>query len=447
MNSYRHFSLMAGLFVLLFAVGCTAVQVSEATPMNPAGNNGNSTPTTYLPIVLTPESLATERLQPADLVYLGAFRLPDSAGTPDDVGWEWGGTGLTYYADGDVGGPDDSYPGSLFGAGHNQTQYISEITIPVPVVSAAKDVNELNTAVTLQPFSNIRANLFDHLDWEIPRVGLAYLPRQGSQTTDKLYFSWATHAPGNDTDSGATHGWAELDLSAPQAAGIWSVGGYPKYVTSDYMFDIPKVWADVYTPGQYVATGRYRDGGQASEGPSLFAIAPWAEGNPPAPNSALTATTLLLYDKFTDENPAHMDNYHHSDEWEGAVWVTAGTKTAVLFSGTKGQGANWYGCADGTDQPPWPDDCNRGWWSSSFVGQILFYDPADFAAVAQDNMETGEPQPYATLDVDQYLYHIESNQQWHHLGAAGFDRNNGVLYIFEPHGDGDKPLVHVWRVN
>ncbi len=437
--------LVFNCLTVILATGCAATPTIEATPLGPTQAD-DLEPTAYLPLVVTPESLPTERLQPSDLVYRGAFRLPDSPGTPDDVGWEWGGSAMTYYPNGDPAGDADGYPGSLFGAGHDQTQYLSEISIPVPIISAAKDVNELNTAVSLQPFSNIRGSLYDHLDWEMPRVGLAYLPQQGSQTTDKLYFSWAMHAPGNDTDAGATHGWCELDLAAPQTAGIWQVGGYVKYVTSDYMFDIPQVWADTYTPGQYLATGRYRDGGQGAQGPALFAIGPWNEGNPPLPDSTIAATPLLLYDDVTAANPLTMDDYHHSDEWSGGVWLTVGEKTAVIFVGTKGQGENWYGCADGTDQPPWPDDCNRGWWSTSFVGQILFYDPADFAAVAQDSMEPSAPQPYATLDIDSYLYHIQSTQEWFHVGATAFDRQRGLLYLFEPHGDGDKPLVHVWQV-
>jgi hypothetical protein len=80
------------------------------------------------------------------------------------------------------------------------------------------------------------------------------------------------------------------------------------------------------------------------------------------------------------------------------------------------------------------------------VGQILFYDPSDLAAVAKGEMGHGEPQPYATLDIDEYLYHIESSQQKHHVGAAGFDRGRGLLYLFEPLVDEDKPVVHVWKV-
>jgi hypothetical protein len=398
------------------------------------------TPTHYLPV--TTKNAASGAIMPADLAYRGAFRLPDAPGTPDNVGWEWGGTALTYYPGGDAGGPTDGYPGSLFGAGHDQTQHISEVSIPIPVISAAKDVAELNAATTVQPFANIRGSLFDHLDFEMPRAGLAFL----ATPREVLHFCWATHAPGDDADAGPTHGWSELDLSAPDPAGIWSVGGYPKYVTCDYILDIPQTWADTNTPGQRLATGRYRDGGQGAMGPSLIAYDPWQEGSPPAPGSVLPATPLLLYGNVHDPDPATMDHYHHSDEWSGAAWLTTGGKGAVVFVGTKGQGACWYGCADGTDAPPWPDDCDRGWWSTSFVGQMLFYHPDDLAAVAFGELETWAPQPYATLDLDPYLYHITSAQQLHHVGALAYDREGGLLYLLEPHGDGDKPLVHVWSV-
>ena len=76
----------------------------------------------------------------------------------------------------------------------------------------------------------------------------------------------------------------------------------------------------------------------------------------------------------------------------------------------------------------------------------MFYDPADLGAVARGEMETGEPQPYATLDIDEHLYHIDSTQQKEHLGAASFDRQRGLLYVFEPLADEDKSLIHVWRV-
>jgi hypothetical protein len=305
----------------------------------------------------------------------------------------------------------------------------------------------------LQGFHDVRGNLYDgrYYDWEIPRVGLAYLARQGEQTTDKLHFGWAIHA--QEGDDGPTHGWCELDLANPSSAGIWRIGGYWNYAATDYVFDIPRAWADAYTPGKYLVTGRFRDGGQGGEGPSLFAYGPWNEGNPPATGSQVTATPLLLYGTVYEDNPAAMNDYHHSDEWSGGAWLTAADKAAVIFVGTKGQGDCWYGFDDGTvwpDEPPYPPvppDGDRGWWSTRFVGQILFYSPSDLAAVARGDTEPYEPQPYATLDVDPYLFHITSEQQLHHLGAASFDRERGLLYVFEPLADDDKSLVHVWGVD
>jgi hypothetical protein len=61
-------------------------------------------------------------------------------------------------------------------------------------------------------------------------------------------------------------------------------------------------------------------------------------------------------------------------------------------------------------------------------------------------MEPYDPQPYATLQIDEYLYHVDSAQQWHHVGAVGFDRERGLLYVLEPLADGDKSLIHVWEV-
>jgi hypothetical protein len=374
-------------------------------------------------------------IQPTDLTYLGAFRLPDG---PEEIGWQYSGSAMTYYPDGDPDGPDDGYPGSIFGTGHDWNQYVSEISIPVPVISPTKNVDDLNTATTLQEFQNIRGDLFG--EFEIPRVGLEYLPAQGEQTTGKLYFAWAQHMGEGETN--ASHGWSELDLSNPQPAGPWRIGDYWNYVTGDYIFAIPQEWADVNTPGMYLATGRFRDGGQGARGPSLFAYGPWNEGNPPAPDSTLPAIPLLLYTDVTADNDFTLDNYQHSDEWSGGAWLTAGDKSAVIFVGTKGQGDCWYGNPDG----PCLDCENRGWWSDSFVGQILFYDPADLAAVARGEMGPEGPQPYATLDIDQYLYHIESSQQKSHVGAASFDRERGLLYVFEPLADGDKSLVHVWQV-
>ncbi|MBN1399587.1 MAG: hypothetical protein JXA74_02045 [Anaerolineae bacterium] len=401
---------------------------------------------------------------PADLAYLGAFRLPDSA---DELGWPWSGHALTYYPDGDPQGPDDGYPGSLFGTGNDQKQYVSEVTIPVPVNSPGRNVEELNTAETLQDFYNIRGTLYDDLHefddfvGALAKAGLAYLPAQGQQTSAKLYFCWGYHLqlvpqdePTLHGQPEVSHGWCELDLANPQVAGAWTIGDYVNYVTSDYIFPIDPDWAAAHTPGMLLVTGRFRDGGQGSRGPSLFAYGPWNDGNPPPVGAQLATIPLLAYSNYLEEGGPIMEGYSHADEWDGGAWLTANGRSAVVMIGTKALGETWYGFADGTvwpeegPYPPVPDPPNdeRGWWAERFQAQIIFYNPDDLAAVAAGRKQPWEPQPYATLEIDPYLYHITSERQWDHVGAVAYDSQRRVLYIMEPLVDEDKSIIHAWQV-
>jgi hypothetical protein len=394
-------------------------------------------------------STAVEELliKPQDLEYMGAFRLPEGS---NGTSWEWGGTASAYYPYGDPEGPDDGYPGSIFATGHEWEQQVSEISIPVPVISRDKDINDLNTAVTLQEFHDIKGDLFGYL--EVPRVGLEYLPKQGEQTTDKLYYCWGQHM--QEGDDGPSHGWFELDLSNPQIQGPWKIDGQIKYVTADYIFAIDEEWASANTPGKLLATGRFRDGGQGAQGPSLIAYGPWNEGNPPPSGSSLSNIPLLLYSSVYDdmEGVYAMNDYHHSDEWSGSAWLTFDGKTAVIFAGIKGLGSCWYGFYDGTvwpEEPPYPEEGpgERGWWSDDFTARMIFYDPSDLAKVARGEMESYQPQPYAVMDIDDILYSIPE-YELRHLGALSFDRENGIIYLFEFRGDyeNEKPLVHAWKI-
>jgi hypothetical protein len=382
------------------------------------------------------------RIQPEDLVYAGAFRVPDSVTGSYIQSWNYGGHSMAYYPQGDPDGPDDGYPGSIFATGHAWEHQISEISIPAPIVSATKNLADLDTALSLQSFHDI----IDVSDLEIPRTGLACLPPQGAQTTPKLYFCWGYHMQEGPPD--LTHGWCELNLSDPQIQRGWYLAGLPTYIqnmsTNDYMCEIPSEWADTHTPGMRLATGRFRDGGWSGQGPALFAIGPWNQGNPPPPGSPLQNIPLLLYSStyIYDSNNHTMNDYHHSDEWSGVSWITSGTKSAVVFAGTKGSGDCWYGDPNG----PCLDCENRGWWSDEFKGQIIFYDTDELADVAAGIKQPWEPQPYATMDIDQYLFNVTSIQQKKHVNAACFDSIHGRLYVFENQADGEKPLVHVWKV-
>ncbi len=421
----KNFLLVVVVLISWLLSGCSG---GPGNPDNPP--NGSD-----------PDGYPSELVQPEDLVYQGAFRLPGGSNGTD---WNYSGAAAAYYPEGDPAGPMDGCPGSIFAVGHDWHMYVSEISIPLPVNSPAKNVNDLNTARTLQAFRDVRSEVGSlGVLREIIRVGMEYLPKQGQQTRDKLYLCWGQHLQ-EDEQRVASHMWCDLDLG--NSRGAWWVGSQSLYSVNDYMFEIPRAWADKHTPGKLLATGRFRDGGWSGQGPALFAIGPWNHGNPPLPGTVLEEVTLQLYSSsyYEDEGNFKMDNYHHSDEWSGGAWLTAGNKTAVIFVGTKGAGDCWYGDANG---PCLECEGERGWWSTSFKGQVIFYDPADLAAVADGTRQPYQPQPYAALDIDPYLYNVRSSQQKGHVRAVCFDRARGLLYIFEFRADRDKCLVHAWKIS
>jgi len=392
-----------------------------------------------------PAPTSTGLIQPSDFSYRGAFRLPTD---PAWMGWEWGGDAMTYYPGGDPSGSADGYPGSLYGTGHAWNMNVSEIGIPAPVISAGKNPENLNRAVTLQDFTDVRGGLFDPLT-EIIRVGMAYLPAQGSQTRGKLYLAFGQHFQEEGSEQLIpSHMWCDLDLTGTQ--GAWWVDGENIYSVNDYLFDIPSDWAAAHVGGRMLASGRYRDGGWSGQGPAIYAIAPWNYGNPPAPGTHIQPVTLLQYDTSYENDALFsptartLDGYHHTDTWTGASWLTAGGKSAVAFVGTKGYGEYWYGDING---PCLDCELQRGWWSDRMVAEMILYDPADLAAVAAGTMEPWEPQPYATVDLEPYMFRNESDQVMFQVGAMAFDRDRGLLYLFETLVDEDRPIVHVWKVN
>ena len=466
----RFYPLFASGFVTaLAAIACCTSLNGDCSPPpareSPPSNdtNGQTTapgqPPSGPPLDY---ATSTELIYPQELVYLGAFRLPDGSGGSS---WEYSGHGLTHYPAGDPAGSEDGFSGSLFGIGHDHQLYVSEINIPIPVNS--RNLDELNVATTLQPFQDITGSIFSAEDMALPRAGLEYLPPQSSQITGKLNFVWGQHFQYFEP----SHGWSELELSNPQPSGPWLFDGYTNYVTSDYLFEIPESWADTYFYGHRLATGRFREGVWGGRGPALFAFSPWNDGNPPSPNSTLSSITpLLLYGIQEPDNPdiisdisTQMNGYQEADHWSGGAWLTVGDKSAVIFAGTKAMGSSWYGYANGLiwpydcaeqnpptcpDLPDWPFE-DRGYWAEDYQAQVIFFDPNDLAAVAQGQMETHEPQPYATLDLTPYLYAPQLDYAEYKrdlVGAVAFDREHGLLYVVERLADEYKSVIHVFQI-
>ncbi|MDI6768644.1 MAG: hypothetical protein QMD04_03095 [Anaerolineales bacterium] len=449
-------------------------------------------PATVPPIVTQPAAglpPPADALTPADFEYLGAFRLPGGDDRPQT--FAYGGNAMTFNPDGDSSGAQDGFPGSLFVMGHDRMPYgdlpdgnqLAEINIPAPVIS--KDLGSLNTAEFLQDFRDVTAGHFTGME-EIVRTGLLYL--NNPSTGPLIHVAWGQNIEPDPT--AATHGWFNADLSNSIFQGSWFIAGQSWYSVNDYMFEIPADWADAYIGGRYVATGRFKDGGWSGMGPAIVAYRPWDEnGNPPLAGAQLESTTLLRYAASTETGNIEraLSGYQHSDEWNGAAWLTTSSgKSAVLFVGTKSNGMKyWYGyanpagpefpcvdeastdfltcrMADGSSCSPQDfTECPthndyRGWWSAHLDSQFVLYDPADLTRVARGEMGSWEPQPYAVIDIDERLFFnppgVEQDmlgagvQRRYRIGDVAYDRQNNLLYVLELFADGAKPVVHVWRI-
>jgi len=400
-------------------------------------------------------------LPPESLTYLGAFRLPEDSG---GMGWDYSGSGMTYYSGGDPQGAGDGYPGSLFVVGHDQQPHVAEISIPEP--SLSRNLKDLTIAQTIQPFTDITGGYLLS-DPQLPVIGIAYLPAKNDQEEGKLHFTVGQHFQ----EFEPSHGWASLDLSAPNPAGLWVFDGYTNYVTNDYLFAIPLEWASAHINGYPLASGRFREGVWGGYGPALFAYAPWEDSSPAEPGDELTAVQpLLLYGAQIDGAPdlqtddsMRMAGYGEADHWSGGVWLTSAEGDAVIFTGTKAVGENWYGFANGVvwdydcaenpdiscpEVPDFPYD-DRGYWAEDFMPAILFFNPADLAKVAQGEMEPYFPQPYALMNLSEYWFDPEINVEIYKrdlVGAAAFDRENGLLYILERLADEYRSVIHVFQI-
>ena len=476
MKRYLLYVLVVALLGVILACSAPEAKTPSAVTGAPAPVNPPASPTPFA----APAS--GDLLGPDDFTYLGAFRLPGGDDPP--LTFAYGGNAMTF-------NPDN---GTLFVMGHDRVAYdavpdgnqVAEISIPTPL--ATRNVEALPVAGFVQSFHNPTAGRFTNLE-EIPKVGLQYLNHP--TTGPVLHIAWGQHLQPENEPS---HGWFNATLDHPQFKGMWFIGQQDLYSVNGYLFDIPAAWADTYAHGRYLATGRMRDGGQGGMGPTLFAYRPWRDdGSPPPAGTRLEETTLLLYENVYNTGLIEraMNAYQHPDEWEGGAWLTTTSgKSAVLFAGTKGTGAKyWYGfihpdgpafpcvdthadftscrLADGTPCPPedFAGCCDenagtcisgRGWWSGRFDAQFILYDPAQLAQVAAGQLKSWQPQPYASLDIDEVLYLDPpewerealglGDQRRNRIGDAAFDRANGRLYVLELFADGGKPVVHVWQV-
>jgi hypothetical protein len=374
-----------------------------------------------------------------DFVYKGAFRVYNGSA-------QWGnaaGFALTYYPKGDPNGSDDGYPGSLICATSEWPEFggtFGEISIPGPVISSSQNISDLPRPAMLHGFVDITGGMKNCGDCRIGDV--LYMPAQGNQTTDKLH--WSLYVEYMPDFSDKTQGMSDMNLDNPNPGGLWKLGeNFNGGSMGAYLMEIPKAWAGVNTPGQYIATGRYRGPKGGSNGPTLYAYGPWNDGNPPASGSTISGTRLLHYDVPA---PVVADT---GWPWESGlnrvysgVWPTAGNKSAMMLFGWRGLGNLCYGCK--TD----PCFSGKGYSSDPYTAEVYFFSPDHMAQVAKGERPSNL-KPYQLWQPNEYFWRSNGTCAGI-IGGAAYDREHGLMYLTETAVDRvgyeTYPIVHVFSL-
>lgn len=410
--------------------------------------------------------IRSDMLTPADLVYQGAFRLP--------ADFNWGARGISFRP-GSTGNEgtllvtgfellyDSNHTGeSCWDSSWNCAAYFGEVAIPTPVSSS--DWTSLPEASLQGGMKSYDGGLASTVHREYLFVsGIQYVPRQGGQTTDKLYGSlnlW--YAEGVAGESTFPTIWM-ADEDGNNAKGMFHVGPeeppYHGRKMGSYLFTAPSWYADQYLGGRTLVTGRSRgtpataldaitiNGG--SQGPTLFAFYPF---DTDTPVGNLDALPMLYYrvqfpgcagPNVGDAAACDYPGYTMCDDWTGGAFVDNGSKRAIMLLGYKGLGSNCY------DEPPVAcnDSCSNahGYHCQPYERQVIFYDVTQLGHIAQGIEDPWRVVPYMIWRPDEFF--LKGHTCWN-VGGMAFDGVGKRLFMVERglgEGEENGVVVHVWK--
>ena len=349
-------------------------------------------------------------IQPSNLVYTGAFRLPE--GPTNQTTFEYSGDGLAY-------NPANN---SLFITGHTWYQETAEISIPKFIDST--DINSLTTATILQPLTDAlegRRTSVNPTDPNGQNIG-GYLVYNG-----KLIISVYSYYDGSGTQS-ASHFVRPLSLSTTgQVTGPFRVGTqYPGFV-SGYMSQIPADWQPLLGGPALTGNCCLNIISEQSSGPSVSVFDPSQLTN----GTTVTATPLVGY-PFSNPLSAwgtQNDLFNGSTQITGVVFP-AGTRS-VLFFGRQGTGPFCYGIGAPTSPPPSgecydPANSSKGDHAYPYVYQVWAYDADDLLKVKQGIEPEYDVKPYAVWTLN-LPFSNNTGQQL--LSGAAYDPSTNQIFI------------------
>jgi hypothetical protein len=393
--------------------------------------------------VVFPEELLGKN----NLEYIGAFRLPSErigCDRWDDCVFAYGGRPIAVDSDGNDG------KGSLFIGSHIYSQKIAEVSIPEPINS--DNLINLKTASIIQGFYDItegnRQNILENgnaYDATIEPGGLLVYD-------DKLIGSVYIYYPGPTQI--LSHYSSSKNLSkSGDFSGMYKIGtSIDARFLAGYMDRIPLKWQNILGGTAITGIGGLAIISTTSVGPSAFAFNPEDFGiKTPVP-----MTTLMYYtlDHPLIESKEPESSYNGSSHFRGVVFPD--DSDSILFFGDIGYGKYCYGI--GTSDPLLigeylpnsttekyecydPSSSAKGPHMYPYKYHVWAYDVKEFIKVIKGEKHPWDILPYTTWD-----FELPFQPQKVDLLGTAYDRKTRRLYIVQGGGDGDKPLVHVFKI-
>lgn len=362
------------------------------------------------------------RLQKADLVYEGAFRVP--SGSQGASRFDYGGTALTY-------NPANN---SLFLTGHDHQQMTAEISIPQIIKS--DNVTGLDAAQVLQTFRDPvegRRGSVNPSDSNAKKIG-GHLVYNG-----KLYVTAYAYYDASGTQ-GSSHFVRPLNLATSgQVQGPFKLGpsSLPARWIAGYMGHVPPEWQATLGGPALTGLAGVSIAGAASNGPTAAVFDPANVGGSNA------ATLLVGYP--LKGSLAHTYGYTEASTnpyWNNASEVRGvvfpGGTRSVLFFGMHGTGTYCYGSGTACGDPVDGDQGNHAY---PYKHYVWAYDANDLVAVRNGQRAPESLQPYAV-----WSFETPFSGGTNLIGGAAWDPNTRRIYLLGRLQDGAYPLVHVYRV-
>jgi hypothetical protein len=375
----------------------------------------------------TDVSSQTNRLQPSDLVYRGAFRLPAGMAA-------YGGDAIAYRPDGSGG------QGSLIIHGHAYNAEAGEFAIPTPVVTTT--VSAMPEAQQLQPFADIGGAVWtkyrQSYGGSTEVNGFVYYQETGKP--NKLcwaFLNWYNVTATNDNSfvcsdpPGQTPNPVGAAHPGPRSNPNWhsnQIGGY--------LFQIPSSVATRFgNAANMLCAGFHRFGGAfgGSMGPTINCFNPWNGSSLYGDGAEIPGgTTVLRYPTYSSDcwlnNSCVFPGYQVPDRWVGAQYVSIGGKEAILIAGTKGLGMSAY---------------TGGWHAAPYENRVMFYDVDELAQFAKGQRPSVVP--YAHF-VPPVIVPASINT-YKTYGAMAYDSLRQRLYVVDACAVSDcTPIIQVWDV-